>query len=62
MIGSFGKTSRPAPATLPVSSAFPSASRSSSSPRAQLMILTPSFIWANASASSEVLVSGVFGR
>ena len=39
-----------------------SASRSTSSPRAQLTIRTPSFICAMASASMQLTVSGVFGR
>ena len=39
-----------------------SASRSTSSPRAQLTIRTPSFICAIASASIQLTVSGVFGR
>ena len=60
--GSSGKTSRAAPATLPDSSPVSSASRSISSPRAQLTIRTPSFIRTIASASIQSTVSGVFGR
>ena len=59
--GSEGKTSSAAPATLPDSSPAISASRSTSSPRAQLTIRTPSFIAAIASASIRSTVSGVFG-
>ena len=60
--GSSGKTSSAAPATLPDSRPSMSASRSISSPRAQLMIRTPSRIFAIASASMKFTVSGVFGR
>ncbi len=62
VIGSSGKTSSAAPATLPESSAAASASRSISSPRAQLTIRTPSFMRVIAVASIQFTVSGVFGR
>ena len=62
MIGSLGKTSSAAPATLPESSASLSAASSTSSPRAQLITRTPSFICENASALSQPRVSGVLGR
>jgi hypothetical protein len=62
VIGSLGKTSSAAPATLPESSAAFSASSTTSSPRAQLITRTPSFICAKASASSQPRVSGVLGR
>ena len=51
--GSSGKTSSAAPATLPDSSPSTSASRSISSPRAQLTIRTPSRIFPIASASMK---------
>ncbi len=62
MKGSSGNTSSAAPATFPDSSPVIRASRSISSPRAQLTILTPSFIRTSASASIQLTVSGVFGR
>ena len=60
--GLLGKTSSAAPASLPDSSPCRTASRSTSSPRAQLTIRAPSFIFAIASASTKPIVSGVFGR
>ena len=60
--GSSGNTSSAAPPTFPDSRPSASASRSTSSPRAQLTIRTPSFILAIASASIQSIVSGVFGR
>ena len=59
--GSEGKTSSAAPPSLPDSRPASSASRSTSSPRAQLTIRAPSFIAAIASASIRPIVSGVFG-
>ena len=59
VIGSDLKTSSAAPATLPDSMASASATSSSSCPRAQLTIRTPSFICAKASRESMPCVSGV---
>ena len=59
--GSEGKTSSAAPPSLPDSSPAWTASRSTSSPRAQLTTRAPSFIAAIASASIRSIVSGVFG-
>ena len=53
-----GRPLRPCPSRAPPARA----SRSISSPRAQLTIRTPSFIFASASASIQLIVSGVFGR
>ena len=53
-----GKTSRAAPATRPDSSPAWTASRSTSSPRAQLTIRTPSRICSIAAASIQCTVSG----
>ena len=59
--GSEGKTSSAAPPSLPLSRPAATASRSTSSPRAQLTIRAPSFIAATASGSIRPIVSGVFG-
>ena len=59
--GSEGKTSSAAPPSLPDSRPASSASRSTSSPRAQLTRRAPSFIAAIVSASIRPIVSGVFG-
>ena len=59
--GSEGKTSSAAPASLPDSRPASRASRSTSSPRAQLTRRAPSFIAAIVSASIRPIVSGVFG-
>ena len=62
VIGSERNTSSAAPATLPESMAAFRSSSTTSGPRATLRIRTPSFIFANASASSQSSVSGVLGR
>ena len=64
MIGDrFGvNTSSAAPPTLPESSASFRSASTTSGPRATLRIRTPSLHLASASASSQPLVSGVFGR
>src|SRR5215211_1880455 len=62
VIGSAGNTSSAAPATFPDSRPACSASRSTSSPRAALMIRTPFFIREIASTSIQLAVSGVRGR
>ena len=58
--GSSGKTSRAAPATLPDSRPASRGSRSTSSPRAQLTIRTPSRIFAIDFSLMMPTVSGVF--
>ena len=62
VVGSAGKTSSAAPATLPESSASFSAASSMSPPRATLSTRTPSRIPAKAFAFSQFAVSGVLGR
>ena len=59
--GSEGKTSSAAPPSLPDSRPASRASRSTSSPRAQLTTRAPSFIAAIVSALIIPIVSGVFG-